>query len=236
MKCYYVLLLLFITSCASQPSKPADSKPTPFVQNKLPALGYDYFIDKNNPNLGIALFMGNSNTKDDDAKNFSQLAAYKYCNDRNSATQIFETKKPVDDSINPIFQSSFVCVDKALFIEGVSNGEDLSRELVNPYTNDFKGGVLVKKDAAPLKNNDVIISLNNVRIEKMDDVITLVEKLKSKNVSAKIIRSGKPQIVKLKIVDKYPLLKSSSLMMTKLLCVGLYGNRPAYCEPFLRTE
>lgn len=123
----------------------------------------------------------------------------------------------------PNYATLFKCVTTFKSFKGDVKLEQLSKELVSPFTKDFKGGLLVKEANAAeskLLEGDVIVSVNGQRIEKIDDLYDNVY-LKDSPISfvkVKVIRKQKFKTVNAELKDITDLILAQDIVETALAC------------------
>lgn len=91
----------------------------------------------------------------------------------------------------PIFSTTFWCLEKAR-LTAIPKTEEISRELVHPYTADFQGGLLVTHSKKTFQKGDVLVRLNGIRITSKSDLRkAMFSKRIERGVPVKLVRSGK---------------------------------------------
>jgi hypothetical protein len=159
---------------------------------------------------------------------------------------------PVTD-VYPNYYSPFLCLSRYKAIDTDGTFETVTRELVHDVTKDFHGGLLVKvadgNKSGVLKNNDVLIKINGVRVENSFEVNSVLEQVKTNNAKVSLIRDQKIISTSVKLVDNTPKFKALSDSSIRLLCKDLKTTEkinefeqkrgipsPNICKPVLESQ
>lgn len=152
----------------------------------------------------------------------------------------------------PQYSSSATCLASFKVIENLPELESIPRELVHGVTKDFKGGLLVKviDGPTPLRENDVIVRINGIRIENGTGIFSALENYKGKSVKLGVVRDQKIISLTGKVKDLTPAIEASQAAAVSLICekvsrtepsiVGGSPTRavpyPAMCTPYTAAE
>jgi len=134
----------------------------------------------------------------------------------------------------PHFISKFICVDNYKSLEADIEFEPIAKELVSTFTNDFKGGLLVKKSNHPeLKVGDLLLNINNSRIENKDELYGLgLKDTTSNSIVAKVIRNKTIQTISVNSKDITDHIKKTNSEIVKNTCKKIDSknvNYPTIC-------
>jgi membrane-associated protease RseP (regulator of RpoE activity) len=128
----------------------------------------------------------------------------------------------------PAFVTTAYCKTKMYEPKGGKlTHEDISRDVVTPYTKDFKGGVLIKsvEGKSVFQEQDVIVSVNGKRVETFGQFESTLDSLPSaRTVTVKIIRNNQMTTVKLDLVDITKTLIAFEAEMYKRSCDQVRTN------------
>jgi hypothetical protein len=202
-------------------------------------------------------FEGNANTDSMAAISYAYIAASEYCYDRrkipsvrvpqNNSTTSTHTQinsyqvgkqthyysTPVNQRF-PKFTSSFICMDKARYFDGVIDYSELSREALGNSSPDFRGGVLIESISpeveSKFRKDDVILSVAGDRVEKLHQVLDVLSRAELPDPEVKVLRNKKPLTFKAKVTDNSANVMKLNQGVVKSLCEKLKVElRPAYC-------
>ncbi len=120
----------------------------------------------------------------------------------------------------PHFVSKFICIDKYNDLEAEIEFEPIAKELVHTFTSDFKGGLLVKKSSHPdLKVGDLLLDINNSRIENKDELYALgFRDSASNSIMAKVIRNKSISNITINSKDITELIKKTNSEIVQNTC------------------
>ena len=122
----------------------------------------------------------------------------------------------------PIYSTLFKCITDYKSIAGKVKYEAISRELVSPFTKDFKGGLLVTSsdEKSGLKEGDVVVEVNGKRIEGYlsfsENAILNTED--GKPLKAKVIRKQKFKTVNLVREDLTNIIIAQNMLEMTMAC------------------
>jgi hypothetical protein len=139
-------------------------------------------------------------------------------------TSVYST--PVT-ATRPAYMSTIDCKKQYHLAKGDLDAEPLSRDLVTPYTKDFKGGVIVTKtiDPIPFLPQDVIISVGSKRVENLNELQDALDNASTKSrVPIKIIRKNAITQITLPIEDHTQALIDNEKASYELLCKEIRNN------------
>tara|TARA_B110001454_G_scaffold218991_1_gene249060 strand:- start:103993 stop:104817 length:825 start_codon:yes stop_codon:yes gene_type:complete len=216
--------------------------------------------DTKNKGAYLSSFNGNEFTGSFSSMEYSQLGALEYCAKRsefalmsqpvdestssttlnaysnsyrlnNKTTYTNYNIVPVTTTY-PRHTIVFQCKGKMSIIDGMSDTEQISREMVHAITKDFKAGVQLKDIDTEEKNgvlqfDDIIIKVNGVRTENLTDITEALEKANKKSVPVGIIRDSKIKTVTAKIRDVTYVIKNSNQKMASNICSKKPEQGPA---------
>lgn len=222
--------------------------------------GYGKTVTTDEDGFKGALFSANELTRTKTAYHFSRMAAVEHCMSSGKLALILSTENatkketytkvssyktydgstqvtsyPVTDTF-PRYVTVFRCTQKASLLQGSPEFEALSKELVSPYTKDFKGALLVNKvKEGPLRDGDVLISVNGQRIVNMGDYLAKVKCEGLPNpVDVQILRQEKIQKIKIPVVDFTSTLGLANVNEVKVACdqEQFSVDEPYFCKDF----
>ena len=227
-KLFVFALGLIFVSCSSK------YRPTPFqFAVKDFGLGLTIKSNPKTEDFYTSTFLANSSTSMIFSENVSKLGAYYHCGKKGKLPVIIKTlnlsKTENRTTINsspgyyvngryvpgytysnnykvnyPGFMSPFVCATRIRYMKDKYIYKDIGPELVNKYTGDFRGGLLVSANnkKSPLKNDDIIIKVNGKRIDsELEMSYTSDNFTKKKKVELSILRNKKKIKVRIPLQD-----------------------------------
>lgn len=149
---------------------------------------------------------------------YSKFDGKKYRDTSKDVVQTNTSTYPVTIR-HPQYGTVFRCIAALKTLDGGPEVETLSKELVSPITQDFKGGLLVKdaKTSKALKTDDVILSVDGKRIQDGLAMLDALSVAKSE-VQIGIIRNKKMKKIKVIVVDQTDLVRAQNLVALKSAC------------------
>jgi hypothetical protein len=166
------------------------------------------------------------------AKAFLVLSAQKYCKELGMLPVITKTVNVDRRVYFSYFKLPFQCLKNLVLLDGAAGLESVSKELVTPYTHDFRGGVLINNPKAPFKKADVIIKMGSTRIDDYEIFRDyLAEMKKASQVQVTVLRNGKKMSLSGKLEDNTNLLRVGASDLFQLVCglLSAKGENLAYC-------
>lgn len=146
-------------------------------------------------------------------------------------TETTVTSTPVT-LVYPKYATPFFCAKRLSTVAGSPKLENLSRELVAPIMQDFKGGILVKQVAAntPLHEDDVIVKVDKKRVETTSEFGDAVDARGSDTIKVGVLRKKKVRTVSVPVHDDTAEGRKINQDFIETLCSKLrLEARPAYC-------
>ncbi len=135
----------------------------------------------------------------------------------------------------PHFISKFICVDNYKSLEADIELEVIPKEFVHTFTSDFKGGLLIKKSSHPdLKVGDLLLEVNNSRVETKEELYALGFKNTSSNsITAKVLRNKSISTISINVKDITDHIKKTNVQIVDKSCMLIdpkSTNSPAICK------
>ncbi len=120
----------------------------------------------------------------------------------------------------PVFTAKFICVDNYYNINATLELEEISKELVHTFTKDFRGGILIKKsNFLDLRVGDLVIQINEKRIDKKEDFYSLgFSDVKANRIQAKVLRDQKIINISLQATDITDKIQSTNKEIVQKSC------------------
>ena len=137
----------------------------------------------------------------------------------------------------PQFITPFLCISNFKRFEDNVSFENLSKELVSPYTKDFKGGILLKdindkQKTKDFKDGDVLISVDGTRVETGNELYEKIflTKISKNQAKVRVIRDQKIMNISVEFKNDLKLIKFKNLKDAALACEIETENEIVYCK------
>lgn len=118
--------------------------------------------------------------------------------------------------------TAFVCKENINSIGHFESTEKVSRELVSPITKDLAGGILVRtidqKDENSFKDKDILLTLNNKRIENMAQFSNARDSLAPGKTKVKILRNSKEKEIEIDVTAQTQAIHDAEVVLFELSC------------------
>ncbi|MBC7466137.1 MAG: hypothetical protein H7256_09095 [Bdellovibrio sp.] len=124
----------------------------------------------------------------------------------------------------PQYSTAFICKSNINSIGHFEKTENVSRDIVNPITKDLSGGILIRtqdqKEENSFKDKDILLSLNDKRIEEMSDLSNIRDTLPPGKAKAKIIRNSKVKIIEITVTPQTVAIHNAQAVMFGVTCAA----------------